>query len=110
MSIVDFTKTHIMLQNAYTKFIYYYHGEAPMHHTKFNLKQLVRQLGVKNNRDYGYLYIAQASGLSRFTVASIANGDSIRIELRTLDKLLDFFSAEGMPITLDQLFVVSRDD
>lgn len=78
-----------------------------MRNTKFNLKQLIRQLESKNNRDYEYQQIAQACGLSRFTVASIANNGSVRIELRTIDKLLDFFAAEGMPVTVDQLFTVS---
>lgn len=78
-----------------------------MHTTKFNLRQLIRRLEVKNERDYEYQQIAQACGLSRFTVASIANSDSIRIELRTIDKLLDFFAAEGMPITISDLFTVT---
>lgn len=81
-----------------------------MHNTKFNLKQLIRQLESKNNRDYEYQQIAKASGLSRFTVASIANNVSIRIELRTIDKLLDFFAAEGMPVTVDQLFTDAPPD
>lgn len=78
-----------------------------MHNTKFNLKQLIRQLESKNNRDYEYQQIAQTCGLSRFTVASIANNGSVRIELRTIDKLLDFFAAEGMPITISDLFTIT---
>lgn len=81
-----------------------------MHHTKFNLKQLLRQLSIQNDRDYEIQQVAEASGLSRFTVASIMSNSSNRVELRTLDRLQDFFASEGMPITIDQLFTVTTDN
>lgn len=81
-----------------------------MIHTKFNLKQLIRQLEAQNNRDYEYQQIAKMCGLSRFTVASIANNGNVRIELSTISKLLAFFESQGMNITAGDLFVTTHGD
>lgn len=80
-----------------------------MHNTKFNLKQLIRQLELKHDRDYDYQDIAKAAGLSRFTVSSIANNNSVKIELRTINRLLDFFVSQGLDVTIADLFVVTTD-
>lgn len=80
-----------------------------MVNVKFNLKQLLRELSAKNNKDYEYQQVAQAAGLSRFTVASIASDSSVRIEKLTIAKLIEFFKDEGMPITLLDLIVVTDD-
>ena len=80
-----------------------------MYHIDYNLKQLVRNLSAKNGRDYELQQIGRLCGLSRFTVSSIANNSSTRIELRTIEKLLDFFAAQGMPVTIADLFTVHHE-
>lgn len=76
---------------------------------EYNLKQLIRRLEVQNNRDYEFQQIAEMAGLSRFTVAAVANNLSVRVELRTLAKLLNFFHSEGLYISLSDLFIVTDD-
>lgn len=78
-----------------------------MHHIEYNLKQLIRKLSAQNGRDYELQQVGKACGLSRFTISSIANNASVRIELRTLERLMNFFAAEGMVITVADLFNVT---
>ena len=75
----------------------------------FNVDTLLRQLAVKNNRDYDKSYVAERTGLSRTTISTITNNTSGRVDLATLDKLLDFFVAEGMPVTVGDLFTTTTD-
>jgi hypothetical protein len=39
----------------------------------------------------------------------LMKGEMLRIEIDTIDKLLDFFAAEGMPVTVADLFTVSQE-
>lgn len=78
-----------------------------MYQVTFNLRQLLRMLSIRNDEEYEIQQIAAATGLNRLTVSKLINGDSGRIEFRTIEKLLEFFKTNGMPITLDQLFTVT---
>ncbi len=73
----------------------------------FNVDKLLRQLAAQNNRDYDKVWVAKACGVSRPTITAIATGQSKRIDLVTIGKLLDFFSAQGMPVTVSDLFTVT---
>ena len=42
-------------------------------------------------------------------MSSWVNNRTARADLTGLAKLLDFFAAEGMPITIDQLFTVQEE-
>lgn len=81
-----------------------------MHRTKFALSQLLRQLALHNNRDYDKSTVAELSGISRTTITAITNNSSRRIDLETLEKLLDFFAAEGLPIGVGDLFTVTVEE
>lgn len=74
---------------------------------RFNLDQLLRQLAAKNNRDYEKSYVADKSGVSRTTISGIVNGNTTRVDLETLAKLVTFFSSEGMKIDVGDLFSIS---
>jgi DNA-binding Xre family transcriptional regulator len=63
---------------------------------------------VRHNQDFNYQDIAREAGLSRFTVASIANNASNRIELSTINKLLRYFDKMGMTITPGDLFATDN--
>ena len=78
-----------------------------MSKTTFNVDQLLRQLSAKNKKDYDKVTVASLSGISRNTITSITNRDSTRIDLTTIDKLLDFFASQGMPVTISDLFTVT---
>jgi hypothetical protein len=53
-----------------------------------------------------YTYVAEKSGLSRFTIQKLVQNQTNRVDFETMQKLLDFFRQEGMNVTLDDLFVI----
>lgn len=52
---------------------------------------------------------ARQIGITRQAFASLMKGETMRIEVETIEKLLSFFRREGMPITVADLFVVQDD-
>jgi predicted XRE-type DNA-binding protein len=52
---------------------------------------------------------ARQIGITRQTFGALMKGEMLRIEIDTIDKLLDFFAAEGMPVTVADLFTVSQE-
>lgn len=75
--------------------------------TQLNVFRLVKRLEEKNNVAYSNTAIAQKSGLSRVTVNGLVSSGTQRIDLETIDKLLDFFATEGMPVSPCDIFVVN---
>ena len=73
---------------------------------KFNVAQLIRQLSLQNNKDYDKKTLADSIGVSRTSLYGIIGNSNVRIDLPTVGKLIGFFHAEGMPVTLEQLFSV----
>ncbi len=73
---------------------------------KFSLHEPLSKLESKNGR-YSYARIAEISGISRQGVRRILTEETRQIDVSTLDKLLNFFSAEGMPVTINDLFTVT---
>ena len=49
---------------------------------------------------------AKAIGITRQSFASLMKGETMRIEAETIGKLTAFFSSQGMPITVADLFIV----
>jgi hypothetical protein len=76
-----------------------------MHKSQLNIYNVLNRLEGQNKRRYSDAEVAKASGLHRHTVRIMRNGKPEP----TLDKLLNFFEAEGMPITIADLFTVSQD-
>lgn len=70
----------------------------------FNLHKPLSRLEQIKNRRYSFSEIADASGLTRQGVRRLLKEPSDRVDVDTLGKLLDFFAAEGMPITVNDLF------
>ena len=70
----------------------------------FGLKQ---RLTLLNRREYSWAGIAREAGLNVRTVTDLAagNGGSRRVDLATLEKLLGFFRAEGLHVTLCDLLI-----
>lgn len=73
----------------------------------FNLHEPISRLEQKKNRRYSYAEIADISGLTRQGARRLLKERSDRVDLSTLARLLTFFAAEGMPITIGDLFAVS---
>lgn len=72
----------------------------------FNLKQLILDLSAKNGREYQIKDIAEATGLTRFTISAVVNNTAVRVDLATLSKLYRFFHDEGLKITPGQLLTL----
>ena len=78
---------------------------------KSNFRDLKLRLELASGKDYGmYDHLGPVSPASRsprciaFTTAKRS-----ALSSRLLAALLDFFAAEGMPVTIDDLFVTEPD-
>ncbi len=80
-----------------------------MNKVTFNLHAPLSNLEQLKNRRYSYAEVADISTLTRQGVRRLLKEPSETVSVVTLAKLLDFFSAEGMPITIDQLFTVQEE-
>jgi DNA-binding Xre family transcriptional regulator len=74
---------------------------------KFNLLHLKARLELTTDRAYNWTDIARATGLHQNTLYNMVDNKNRRVDLATLEKLLDFFRAEGLLIEIGDLFVVS---
>jgi len=76
---------------------------------QFNVEPLLLRLQSENRRRYTYTEVANAIGVKRQSIERLSRNDSFQDLLLLLSGILDFFSAEGMPITIDQLFTVQEE-
>lgn len=78
----------------------------------FNIKQLVRQLEVQNNRDYKIQDIAKLSGINRFTIGSLLDEEQQQeaITRKTMARLITFFRSEGLDIGPGDLFSFTQQE
>lgn len=80
-----------------------------MNKIKFNLFSLRAKLEAKSGRTYSWVEIAKVTGAHRNTIQNLAANRTGTIDTVVAGKLLDFFAAEGMPITVADLFTVTTD-
>lgn len=76
-----------------------------MYKTQLNIYDVLNRLEGQNKRRYSDAEVAKASGLHRHTVRILRAGK----HEPTLDKLLNFFEAEGMPISVSDLFTIETE-
>ena len=76
---------------------------------QFNVEPLLLRLQSENRRRYTYTEVANAIGVKRQSIERLSRNDSFQDLLLLLSGILAFFSAEGMPITIDQLFTVQEE-
>ena len=79
------------------------------HHPKVYLLPLItehQRITGKRLKDTEY---ARAIGISRQAFVAMVEGSTSATSNDTLDKLLDFFTTEGLPITVGDLFTVSAE-
>lgn len=70
----------------------------------FNLHRPLSELEQRRKQRYSYADIADKSGMTRQGVRRLLKEETLVIRVDTLSALLDFFAAEGMPITVSDLF------
>mgnify|MGYP003418932679 FL=1 len=76
---------------------------------QFNVEPLLLRLQSENRRRYTYTEVANAIGVKRQSIERLSRNDSFQDLLLLRSGILDFVSAEGMPITIDQLFTVQEE-
>lgn len=76
------------------------------HIVQLNLLGALHRLEDRMARRYTYSDIAHIADLNRQGVRHLLKNPPKRIDTETLGKLLDFFAAEGMPVSIDELFTV----
>ncbi len=77
-----------------------------MHSVRLNVFNLIKDLEKRTGSDLYWTDIARQSGITRQTWDRLRHDGVTAVELRTLAKLLDFFSSQGMPIGIADLFIV----
>jgi transcriptional regulator with XRE-family HTH domain len=77
------------------------------HTVALNLLGTIHRLEDRRARRYTYSDIADVANLNRQGVRHLLKAPPKRIDMETLAKLLDFFNAEGLPVTIADLFTVT---
>jgi hypothetical protein len=72
-----------------------------------DLPRLLNRLRIEKGKSYTQAELAQRWNLSRQSVNKYLSYKAKGAELQTFGKLLDFFAAEGMPVTVADLFTVT---
>jgi len=76
---------------------------------RFDLYTQVQRLRYLTRRRYTYAEIGERLGLHENTVQRMAAGVTERIDFAVLEKLVNFFRAEGIPdFTVNDLFVIEE--
>lgn len=74
-----------------------------------NLFTLKRQLEIAKRHEYSWMQIAEATKVHPNTLHNIATNKTRRVDLDIVEKLLAFFAAEGMPVTINDLFTTTQE-
>jgi hypothetical protein len=74
---------------------------------KLSVFEQLKRLEAMKGRNYQHAEIADKTGLNRHTVKTVFSNATTRIDLATMAAVLSFFHAEGMPITVAELFTVT---
>lgn len=74
---------------------------------EYNLFDLLRDLEKRQQRIISDAEVARRLGVHRHTVESMTAGTADEQIRKKMAAVLDFFAAEGMTITIDQLFNVT---
>ena len=72
--------------------------------SKWHLKELIGRAESVSGENISYRDICEATGISPNTITQMATGKAKRVDLSTVDRLLDFLSEKaGDKLTLDDL-------
>ena len=80
------------------------------HHVKFNLWNIRQDLQKETGEEHSYRRIARSVSVHHHTIESMASNKSQEKLRKLLGELLDYFHAEGMPVTIADLFTVTTDE
>lgn len=77
---------------------------------KFSIFKPVKELEIKLGKDLTYKDLGEMMRLDSRTVGTFVEGSVTRVDLPSVDKVLQFFASEGMPVTPNDLFVIEPDE
>ena len=75
---------------------------------KYNLFALKNRLESKTGRPYPWTQVSDRSGIHINTIKNLVGNKTRRADLDNLAKLIEFFNAEGVPVTLSDLFTITN--
>lgn len=73
--------------------------------TKIKILPLIAELQRRTGKRFEDKQYADMIGISRQAFAALLNGKTGGATNKTINKLLDFFDAQGMPITVGALYI-----
>jgi len=76
---------------------------------KFNLFILRQRLETLQRRRIPWSEVADKTGLNQRGLERMARNEPTRVSLSNLEALLGYFRDEGMPISIEDLFVVTSE-
>lgn len=74
---------------------------------KYNLFSLKHQLELKTHNPLPWTEVARQSGVNINTIKNMVGNKTGRIDLENIARLIDFFKAQGLPVTLSDFFTVA---
>ena len=75
---------------------------------RWNLQQLKLQLQARVGRPITWEEIAEQAGLSQNTLVNLNRNKTRRVDFDTLESLITYFRAQGMPVTVSDLIAVEE--
>lgn len=80
------------------------------HDTKIFILPLIAELQRRTQKRYTDKEYADMIGISRQAFAALVNGTTGGATNKTLNKLLDFFAAQDMPVTVGAFYITDVTD
>jgi transcriptional regulator with XRE-family HTH domain len=80
------------------------------HDTKIKILPLIAELQRRTGKRFNDKEYADMIGISRQAFAALLNGETGGATNKTINKLLDFFDAQGMPVTVGALYLTEVTD
>jgi len=80
------------------------------HKVEFNLWNIRQQLQMATGEEHSYRRIARFVSSHHHTIENMASNKSQEKLRQLLGELLDYFQAEGLDITIADLFTVTVDE
>lgn len=75
---------------------------------EFNIWGLRKQLELLLGHELTYEEIARGAGVHPNTIYNLAANRSLRVDMRTIEGLLNYFRREGLEVGIEDLIVVKE--
>lgn len=76
---------------------------------RFNLFGAIQRLETEKGKRFTYAEIGRKSHLHENMVQRLATAPVVaRVDVKTIERLINFFRSEGLTFTIDDLFVVEE--